>query len=172
MKQDGDTKKKRDRLEEMLNTFGADQNRWPAAERTELENYVKTNKSARTMCAEAKALAKVMDAAPVLRASPALSERIVSAALDDTAREATIVPLALKSRQAERPFSLLRSASIWPAAALAASFAFGLYMGVAGIGGTAVEGVFQIAMTEISATDADSFSWLEDSAGGDEEGLR
>ena len=171
MKHDGNTKKKLTRLVEVLDTFGADPNRWPAAERTVLEAFVKADKSAAELFIEAKALARVMDAAPAGSASAALSARIVAAALEDPAREATVVPLAPTRRQAGQTFSIRRAASMWPAAALAASFAFGLYMGIAGIGGTAVEDVLRVAVTESSGNDADSFSWLEDSAGADEEGL-
>lgn len=171
MKQDGNTKKNLTRLVEVLDTFGADPSRWPAAERAVLEALVRTDKSAAQLFVEAKALARVMDAAPALRASAALSARIVAAALEDPARTATVVPFELTRGQTRQTFSIRRAASMWPAAALAASFALGLYMGVAGIGGTAVESVFQVAMTKSSGTDADSISWLEDSGGADEEGL-
>jgi len=171
MKQDGNTKKKLARLVKVLDTFGADPNRWPAGERAVLEALVKADKFAAQLFVEAKALARVMDAAPALRASAALRARIVAAALEDPAREATVVPLALTRGQVGQTFSIRRAASMWPAAALAASFAFGLYMGVAGYGGTAVESVFQVAMTESSGNDDGSISWLEDSAGTDEEGL-
>jgi hypothetical protein len=171
MKQDGNTKKTLERLEDVLDTFGADSNRWPEAERTMLETLIRTNKPAARLVDEAKALARMMDAAPSLRANTELSARIVTAAIDDAVREAKIVPLALKRGRASLPFSTRNTASVWPAAALAASFAFGLYMGIAGYGGTALEGVFQIALIESSADDANSISWLEDSTGGEEEGL-
>lgn len=168
MKQDGNIKNKLDRLKHVLDTFGADSTRWPVADRTALEAHAGTNKSAARLVNEAKALARVMNAAPELHASAALREQIVAAALDDPGREVTVVPFASARRQV---FSSQRTASMWPAAALAASFAFGLYMGVSGFGGAAVESVFQVAMTETSGNDAGSISWLVESAGGDEEGL-
>ena len=168
MKQDGNIKNKLDRLEHVLDSFGADSTRWPAADRAALESFTETNKSAARLMNEAKALARVMDAAPAFHASAALREQIVAAALEDPGREASVVPL--RSARGKVFFSR-RAASMWPAAALAASFAFGLYMGVAGFGGAAVESVFQVAMTETSQNDASSISWLVESASGDEEGL-
>ncbi len=171
MKQDGNTMNQLDRLANLLDTFGCDPDRWPAAERAVLESFMRTDKSAKQMFVEAKALARVMDTASAGNASAALSARIVASALEDPAREARVVPLAPKHARTGRPFSIRRAASMWPAAALAASFAFGLYMGVSGIGGTEVEGVLQIAMTESSGNDADAISWLEDISAGDEDGL-
>jgi len=171
MKQDGNTKKTLELLEGVLDAFGADSNRWPDAERAVLETLVRTNKPAARLLDEAKALARVMDAAPSLRANTELSARIVAAAIDDAGREAKVVPLVLNSSRSNRSLSIRNTAPMWPAAALAASFAFGLYMGIAGYGGTALEGVFQIALTESAVNDANSISWLEDGAGGDEEGL-
>jgi hypothetical protein len=158
-------------LRQVLDTFGADPNRWPSAERVGLEALVKADQPAKRLLVEAQALARVMDAAPTGRASSALSARIVAAAIDDPVREAVVVPLSPAHGTDRQTFSIKRAALMWPAAALAASFAFGLYMGIAGIGAAAVESVFYVAMTDSSGNDEDGISWLEDSAGADEEGL-
>lgn len=171
MKQDGNTRKNLARLRQALDTFGADPNRWPVAERAGLEALVKADKPAARLLLEAQALARVMNAAPGGRASAALSARIVAAAIDDPVRKAVVVPLSPAHGADRQTFSIKRAALMWPAAALAASFAFGLYMGIAGIGAAAVESVFYVAMTDSSGTDEDGISWLEDSAGVDEEGL-
>ena len=171
MNHDGNKKNELDRLEELLDTFGADPERWPAAERSALETFAGTDKLARQMFVEAQALERVMDAAPAGSVSAALKAKIVAAALEDTTREATVVPLMQDHARSGRLFSIRPAQSMWPAAALAASFAFGLYMGVSGIGGVAVEDVLQVAMGEITANDAGSISWLEESAAGNEEGL-
>ena len=171
MKQDGNTKKQLGRLENVLNVFGADPNRWPAAKRDVLEDLVRTDKSAAKLLDEAEALMRVMDTAPARLANTALRTRIAAAALDDPTRDATVVPLAPKRGQTGRTFPIRRAVSMWPAAALAASFAFGLYMGISGFGGVAVESVFQVATTEYNGNDIDSVSWLEESTGADEEGL-
>lgn len=171
MKHDGNKNNKLDRLEELLDTFGADLERWPAAERSALEAFAGTDKPARQMFAEAKALERVMDAAPAGSNSAALKAKIVAAALEDPTREATVVPLMQNHARSGRSFSIRSPQSMWPAAALAASFAFGLYMGVSGIGGAAVEDVLQITMSEFTANDSGGISWLEESAAGNEEGL-
>lgn len=173
MKQGGDSKNKMARLESVLDAFGADAARWPTAERDALEDLVRTNKAARQLVGEARALERVMDTASAGNASDALRSHIVIAAMEDTSRETTIIPLALKQRQSRnaRTTSVQRSIPMWPAAALAASFAFGLYLGAAGIGGAAVEEVLLAATTDISDIYAGGVSWIEDSTAGDGGGL-
>lgn len=158
------------RLESVLDTFGADPKRWPVSERRILEALIEINADARLLLGEARAVARVMDAAPVSQASATLKSRIVNAAIADAGRDARIVPIETARPGGGQSMSARRSGSIWPAAALAASFAFGLYLGVAGIGGTAVDGAFEIAMSGASGGDGDAISWLEDGAVANEEG--
>jgi len=159
------------RLETVLDIFGSDPNRWPARERVALEALIETNADARRLLGEALALARVMDTAPASKASASLKSRITTAVIEDTGRDARIIPIQAARTRSMQPLSVRRGGrAMWSAAALAASFAFGLYMGVAGIGGTAVDGAFQIAPNGTSGGDADSISWLEDGAGADEEG--
>ena len=158
------------RLESVLDTFGADPGRWPASERHMLETLIEKNTDARLLLGEARAVARVMDGTPVPEASAALKSRIVTAATDKAGRDARIVPIRTARPRRGRSIPARRTAAIWPAAALAASFAFGLYLGVAGIGGTAVDGAFEIAMSGASSSDANAISWLDESSAANEDG--
>ncbi len=169
--QDKDTKKGLARLEEVLDTFGADPARWPVSERAALEALAGTQDQARRLIDEAQALERVMDTAPVLKASHALKARIVAAATNDPVREASVVPITASPGRSGHSLRARRIALIWPAAALAASFAFGLYLGVSDLGGQAFEGAIRVAGINVSGGDADTISWLDDRAGPDEEDL-
>ncbi len=170
MTKGNNVQRKLTRLEGVLDTFGADSRRWPGAERRTLEALIEKNADARRLLGEASAMARLMDAAPAPEASAALKSRIVAAAIRGAGRDARVVPIkAARSRTAQSA-SARRMGAIWPAAALAASFAFGLYLGAADIGGAAVDGAFEIAMSGVSNTDADSISWLDDGGAVNEEG--
>lgn len=171
MTQDKDTKKYLARLEEVLDTFGADPARWPVSERAALEALAETQDQARRLIGEAQALERVMDSAPALKASDALKARIVAAAANDPVREARVVPITTSPGRSGHSLRVRRAALMWPAAALAASFAFGLYLGVSGVGGQAFESAFQVAAINGAAGDAEAFSWLEDDSGPDAEDL-
>ena len=171
MTQDQNAQLKRARLETVLDTFGSDPNRWPAHERGALEAFIETDADARRLLGEALALTRVMQAAPASKASAGLKSRIAAAINEDTGRGARIVPIQAARTRSAQPLSMRRRhRAVWSAAALAASFAFGLYMGVAGIGATTLDSAFQIAPNGTSGGDAGSISWLEDGAGADEEG--
>lgn len=158
------------RLGSVLDTCGTDPKRWPVSERHKLEVLVGKNSDAGQLLKEARALARVMDAAPVSKASAALKSRIVAAAIKEGGRDVRIVPIEVERTGRVRPIYARRARALWPAAALAASFAFGLYLGVAGIGGNAVDGAFDIAMSGVSGSDADNISWLEGGAAVNEDG--
>lgn len=171
MTQDIDTKKLISRLEQVLDIFGADPARWPVSERAALEALVETQHQARLLLGEAQALERVMEAAPVVKASDALKARIVTTAANDPEREASVVPITASPGRSGQSLRVRRVTLMWPAAALAASFAFGLYLGVSGVGGQAFEGTFQIAAFNGSGGEADNISWLDDSTGPDSEDL-
>jgi hypothetical protein len=171
MTQGKDTKKQIARLEQVLDTFGANPARWPVSDRAALEVLVETQHQARRLLDEAQALERVMDVAPMVKASDALKARIVTAAINDPEREASVVPISASPDRPEYSLRARRAALMWPAAALAASFAFGLYLGVSGVGGQAFEDAFQISAISGSGGDADTISWLDDSNGSDAEDL-
>ena len=64
--QDKDTKKYLARLEEVLDTFGADPARWPVSERAALETLAETQDQARGLIGEAQALELGMDSSLAL----------------------------------------------------------------------------------------------------------
>lgn len=171
MTQDNDIRAQLGRLEEVLDIYGANPARWPERERAGLEALAKTQGRARVLVGEAQALEKVMAAAPLLSASDGLKARIVSAAANDRERQARVVPITAKPVRSGALARARRATLIWPAAALAASFAFGLYLGVAGVGGPAFDGAFQIAAMDEAGADADAASWLDDGASTDAEDL-
>jgi hypothetical protein len=152
------------RLEQVLDTFGAEPSRWPEPERCSLEHILKTQPAARQLHAEASALARVMDAVPAISASDALKARIVAAAVTDPVRDARVVPITASPASLARHGKSSGVSTIWPAAALAASFAFGLYLGVAGIGGQAFQGAFQVSGLGGNPSDAEGITWLDDGA--------
>lgn len=171
MTQDKDTKTQITKLAEVLDIYGANPSRWPAQERAGLEVLVKTQSQAQALLGEAQALEQVMASAPALRASDALKARILTAAASDSEREARVVPITAAPVRSGPSPRVQRATLIWPAAALAASFAFGLYLGVAGFGGQTFDGAFQIATINGSGGDADSISWLDDGTSSDAEDL-
>ncbi len=171
MTQDRDIKKQIARLEQVLDIYGANPGRWPVAERAGLEVLVETQPQAQRLLGEAQALEQVMASSPAHKASDTLKARIVAAAVKDTEREARVVPITAASVRSGPSLDKRRARLIWPAAALAASFAFGLYLGVAGIGGQTFDGALQIALINGSGGDADTISWLDDSTGTEAEDL-
>lgn len=159
------------RLEQVLDVFGPDRARWPESERAALTELARTEPEGRRLLAEAQALAQAMDALPPVSASDALKARIVAAAVDDPARDARVVPISVGSRPSRRLGAPRPFITAWPAAALAASFALGLYLGVAGIGGQAVQGVFRISGFTAATGEIDSGAWLDEAVADTEDVL-
>lgn len=158
------------RLEEVLEVFGANTARWPVAERTALELLVETQGEARRLFGEMQALERVMDVAPTLNASDALKARIITAAITNSDHEPRVIPLRPASVDEDHSNSAHRVTTLWPAAALAASLALGLYLGVSGVGGQAFESAIQISSIS-NAGDSDNISWVDDGNGSDAEDL-
>lgn len=69
-------------LSRVLETYGGDRNRWPAAERLALSRILADDQDARRLLREAEALDALLDAAPVVPSSreAALAARIAAAA--------------------------------------------------------------------------------------------
>lgn len=109
------------RLQDFLDARGADISGWPSADRSWVERLVEQEPMASVMLERAKRLNDIIGQAPAVAASPALRDRILAAA-DKSAREN-----AISIWRIIWPFG-----PIWrPAAALAFSAAFGIYVGVA-----------------------------------------
>jgi len=153
----------RERLAEVLDIHGANPARWPEAERAALEARVRRDAEAARLVAHAKALEQVMAKASPAGMPEGLRERVMAGVLSDGERAARVIPLEAGRVRAMRP----RSRSVWPAAALAASLAFGIYLGLGDIGANAVTGALDLA---VSAT-GEATDILPDGTGDDPEGL-
>lgn len=163
---DKDIKKDLARLSELLDIYGPDAMRWPTDGRNELQSLLQSHPEGRRMLREAQALSQVMDAAPSMTASTDLKAGILAAALGDKDHEAQVIPIAAGRKHRESTEDVQRLGKLWPAAALAASFAVGLYLGVSGVGGQTFDSAFQFAALTSTTSDTDTDSWLDNGSGG------
>lgn len=149
------------RLENILDTYGAMRSRWPESERESLEGLIERDVAAQRMLDEAAALDRVIDMAPGMTASQDLKDRIMAAAMNDSEKEARVVPIGSRKRGTSDA-GAGHVGTYWPAAALAASFAFGLYLGVAGLGDRAYDGAVEVSglSSEVSEWGGVSY-WLD-----------
>ena len=167
-------KQKLARLGEVLDVYGADLSRWPETDRRALQTFIEVDAQARELHREAQALAKVMDAAPSMRASADLKAGIVAAATSDEHHEAKVVPIDAGRRPGKPGASPGQSMPLWPAAALAASFALGVYLGVSGVGGIELDNALRLAeLNDGSGAEEAGYAepWLDGNGGGDAGGL-
>ncbi len=171
MNMEKDTKKDLARLSDLLDIYGPDAKRWPEAGRDELQSLLQSHPEGRRMLREAQALAQVMDAAPSMTASTNLKAGIVAAAVGSKDREARVVPIASGRKRRGSTANTQNLGRLWPAAALAASFAVGLYLGVSGIGGQTFDDAIQFAALSSTVSDTDTDSWLDNGTGGFAEDL-
>ena len=86
--------KQLERLDDVLAAYGANEARWPAAEREVLKRLVRTDAIAARLLREAEALEHVMAFAPAGQAGETLKQRIVASAESDGGREARVVPIS------------------------------------------------------------------------------
>ncbi len=148
-------------LEQVLDSYGADAARWPAARRDALTAFSRFDARGARLLAETTAFEALLALAPRGEASDRLKSGIVAAAVGDGSRDARIVPLSVARRPRRRP-------ALWQAAAvLAASFALGLYLGVAGLADPALRGALNYAAVDGSAEEGEDLfgsagSWLSD----------
>lgn len=158
-------------LERVLDIFGAESARWPRAERDRLLELVRTDERARALLAEARALDELMAHAPAGRASPELAARIVAAAVADGAQEATVVPIGAGRSGSRSRFAVRHSMILAPAAVLAASFALGLYLGLAVVGQTSFATPFETAAVDAGIDDVDALFAVPGDAGAGQGGV-
>ncbi|MGI9387517.1 MAG: hypothetical protein ACR2OX_08805 [Methyloligellaceae bacterium] len=134
--------------------FGADLDRWPDEDRRALKHLIDSSSDASRMLEEARAVDRLLDMAPDVRASEDLVSRIVAAAARDRGHiDADVIrfrPRA-KSGTAE-PW---RRNWTWPSAAvLAASLLLGLYIGAAGFIDPALTNGVDVALLDDSIASA------------------
>jgi hypothetical protein len=131
-------------FERLLDVYGSDRTRWPVEARASAGQLVARDKAARRLLAEAEALDRTLERAPLpsLAEEAALADRILAAALRSprmvpivkgdaapTARLAIDNVVRLPSLRA-RPRWLSRTAFSGAAGMLAASLALGVFLGI------------------------------------------
>ncbi|HZT47114.1 MAG TPA: hypothetical protein VFA64_04005 [Hyphomicrobiaceae bacterium] len=135
-------------FERLLDVYGSDRTRWPAEARAGAGQLVARDRAARRLLAEAEALDRALDRAPLpsLAREAALADRIVAAARRSprmvpaataepprhAGRTAADNVVALPVVAARRPWSS-RAAMGGVAGALAASLALGVFLGLSSL---------------------------------------
>lgn len=152
-------------LEDVLETFGSDHSRWPESMREPLARLIDENGDARQLVEEAKALEHVLDVSPAMTANAALKGHIVATAIAKSERPARVVSFPQSKPARPSPLSTDSRRLYWPVVAMAASFCFGLYLGVAGMGSQTFESAVQVSGLVASNGDAESAPWLDLVAG-------
>lgn len=162
--------KKLERLETVLAIYGSDPAGWPKSERAVLERLVGAQPSAARLLDEAVALDKVMERAPAGHVDDALKQRIVAAAVADGSSADRVIPFSVERARRRGNFPAGRS-TMWPAAALAASFALGLYLGISELGTNAVDQALEFASLDGLAAEVDEVELLPTGNGSDQDSL-
>ena len=134
-------------MEAVLDAFGPDAARWPDAERRELFELIDRDAEAGRLMAEAEALARVMASAPSLTASQALKARILEGTRIDGST-------AIRSRSFSGVLQGIWASwrplvpAIPTAGLMAASLAFGIYIGAMGLAQPVFEGALDYAQVD------------------------
>ena len=145
-----DIRRDLERLQTVLDTFGAEPARWPVAEVSRLVTLIKSDPRAKRMLGDARALDRVLSAAPA--GSPSqiagLTERIVRrAAASSTTAEIVPLPQRLGGPV---PASAPKSRRYWPVfAAMAASLAVGFYAGTSELVAPTLQQVAGLSMEAV-----------------------
>ena len=145
----GDNKLQAERaaLQGILDAFGGDPARWPAAAKARFVPVLAQDSAARAAVAEARALDSVLSRAPRVAAAreAALLDRIMAEATAETAGCDGVVIAMTRSRGGDaRPTGAMlpaRRASWQAAALLAASLMIGVLGGASGLLGTSLDAV-------------------------------
>jgi hypothetical protein len=144
-------------FERLLDVYGGDRTRWPAEARAAAAQLAARDARARRILAEAEALDRVLERAPLpsLAVEAALAERIVAAAqrspriVKIPAGQSSVISLpgseALAQQQV-RPWKrqLLRG-DVHAAAVLAASLVVGIFIGVSNVPQSVLPGLADLA---------------------------
>lgn len=152
------------RLAAVLEAYGADPARWPAAERASLTALTAADPRAAALVAEARALDRLLATPPARdpTAEARLLEEIMARAAAtqrpraEPGHDSAVVDLSsareARRRAPSRQPSALPAAGTWRAAGLlAASLLVGLYLGASGIAGPAIVGLAEVAGLETTA---------------------
>ncbi len=159
------------RLAEVLEIFGPEAERWPAAERDRLEALVGREEAAGKLVVEARALAAVMAHAPAGAASAELKARILAAASPE-AQGAPIIVRAPESPLRRLFGSGWSFGPAWPSAAvMAASLACGIYLGASGLAQPVFDDAFTMASLDSGVEDAEDLFKEDDESNLGEESM-
>lgn len=148
-------------LEEVLDAYGSDRSRWPGSKRHQLEKFIEKDDAAQRLVREAEALERVMSASPPAVATDDLKARIMASVTNDPERAATVIPITATASGRSSTGGAMNVRTYWPAAALAASFAIGLYLGIAGLGSQAFDGAIQVSGLTAGEGNSESIYWLD-----------
>lgn len=159
-----------ERFDEVLAIYGADPARWPADERAALTALARSDSSAARLFEEATALDRLMAFAPGGEAGDELRQRIVAAAVKDGSREARVVPM-IAAKAKPRGGLGAGAGATWPTVAMAASFALGLYLGIAGLGIGTVGTALDLAALNGVVQESDPVEFLSDVGVSESEGV-
>ena len=142
-------------FERLLDVYGGDRTRWPAEARAAAAQLVARDARARRMLAEAEALDRVLERAPLpsLAIEAALAERIVAAAqrspriVKIPAGKSSVVSLPVSEALPQRAKSwkqqFLRS-DVRAAAVLAASLVVGICIGISNVPQNVLPGLAEL----------------------------
>lgn len=136
------------RLREVLETYGADRSRWPAAERLSLAPFIAASDAARRLIAEFEALDRVIAQATPRDEVAALSltERILAAA--ERERAQANIEIAKTSTLQHRGPARRRLQYALIAACVAFVFTAGLFAGLSGWLDPAFQEVADVGMSQ------------------------
>lgn len=165
-------------LARLLDSHGADRTRWPAQERLRFAGFVAESSEARRAVAEAEALDRLLDRAPVVADTrrAGLADRIAAmAAAEPAPVAANVVPLAPRTQRAGLRVASRLATSRWSAAALlAASLIVGVFAGISGRIPPAMQSVAMIAGIGVDV-DGDGVpdlgAWDDQTSGAEEDTL-
>jgi hypothetical protein len=154
-------------FERLLDVYGSDRSRWPAEARAGAGHLVARDGAARRLLAEAEALDRVLERAPLptLAQEAAIAERIIAAARR-TPRVVSVVKAGVRRSAAPRADNVVQLAGFraraqWlaskstlggVASALAASLALGVFLGLSSLSQGVVPAVEQMTGIALGST--------------------
>jgi hypothetical protein len=134
-------------FERLLEVYGGDRSRWPAEDRAAAAQLVARDAKARRLLAEAEALDRVLERAPLpaLETEAALADRIVTAA-QRSPRIVRIGGRAAEIDQPRLPWALrFPRGNVRAAGVLVASLAAGILLGLSSLPQTVLPGLAELA---------------------------
>lgn len=142
-------------FERLLDIYGGDRTRWPADGRAAAAQLVSRDAKARRILAEAEALDRVLERAPLpsLAVEAGLAERIVAAAqrsprIVGSAGEMAAAATAGAGTPAQQQARRGRRADLRAAALLAASLLVGIFIGASGVPQNVVPALADLASAD------------------------